>query len=126
MRLHNSKSLRTGRYGLLQNSEDVNPMTYISNIADAMLVLAMGIMVALVLHWNVDLNETSDTITDEQNPVVTINQDELESQEKLPENAARSGEVYYDSETGTYYIVRDGSVLQTESDGTSSGSDQDN
>ena len=35
--------------------EDVNPMNYLSNLSDVMLILAVGIMLALVVHWNVDI-----------------------------------------------------------------------
>ena len=31
--------------------EDVNPMNYLSNLSDVMLILAVGIMLALVVHW---------------------------------------------------------------------------
>ncbi|MDR3305663.1 MAG: hypothetical protein LBS85_06560, partial [Clostridiales Family XIII bacterium] len=42
-----------GRGGL---GEDVNPSAYIVNLADCMLVLACGVIVALVTYWNVDLS----------------------------------------------------------------------
>ena len=35
--------------------EYVNPMSYISNLSDVMLILAVGIMLALILHWNVEI-----------------------------------------------------------------------
>ena len=34
----------------------VNPMDSVSNLADAMLVLAVGIMLALIINWNVDIS----------------------------------------------------------------------
>ena len=34
----------------------VDPMSSIGNLADAMLVLAVGIMLALILNWNVDIS----------------------------------------------------------------------
>ena len=37
---------RGGRF----DSEDVNPMNYISNLSDAMLILAVGIMLALFVY----------------------------------------------------------------------------
>ena len=36
-------------------SEDVNPMEGVANLADVMLVLAVGMMLALVVAWNVDI-----------------------------------------------------------------------
>ena len=35
--------------------EDVNPSAYIVNLADCMLVLACGFMVALISYWNIDV-----------------------------------------------------------------------
>ncbi len=99
----------------LRSGEDVNPMNYISNLSDAMLVLAMGIMVALVLHWNVDLESKKEEARQQQEQVVSFQDDELESQEKVPENATQAGQVYYDSATDTYYIVgSDGQTQQLE------------
>ena len=37
--------------------EEVDPMSSLSNIGDVMLVFACGLMVALVVAWNVDLAE---------------------------------------------------------------------
>ena len=33
----------------------INPMDGLGNLADAMLVLAVGIMLALVIHWNINV-----------------------------------------------------------------------
>lgn len=85
-------------------SEDVNPMNYLSNLADAMLVLAVGIMVALVLHWNVKL--LSDGDTENTIPVEEFSQEDFLGTENVPENASHAGEVYYDEETDTYYFVK--------------------
>ncbi len=39
-----------------QGEEDsVNPMDGLANLADVMLILAVGIMLALVINWNVDI-----------------------------------------------------------------------
>ena len=103
----------------LRGGEDVNPMNYISNLSDAMLVLAMGIMVALVLHWNVDLESKKEEAQQQQEQqAVSFQDDELESQEKVPENATQAGQVFYDSATDTYYIVgSDGQTQQLEDAG---------
>ena len=56
MRRLSARSLR-GR------SDDApgNPMDSISNLADAMLVLAVGIMLALIINWNVDISSAGQT-----------------------------------------------------------------
>ena len=79
-------------------------MNYLSNLADAMLVLAVGIMVALVLHWNVELTPSQ---MQEESGSDSFTQEDLTGQEELPDSAEPAGEVYYDEETGSYYFVRE-------------------
>lgn len=111
--------------------EDVNPMNYLSNLSDAMLVLAVGIMLALIVHWNVDISTSGGTMSDsgqsyaadgeggnsaiDRDSAVNFSQDELDnmqSQDKLDSSDTgmeKLGEVYYDAATGQYYIVENGS-----------------
>lgn len=111
--------------------EEVNPMNYISNLSDAMLVLAVGIMLALIVHWNVDISTSGGTMSDsgqsyaadgeggnsaiDRDSAVNFSQDELDnmqSQDKLDSSDTgmeKLGEVYYDAATGQYYIVENGS-----------------
>lgn len=111
--------------------EEVNPMNYLSNLSDAMLVLAVGIMLALIVHWNVDISTSGGTMSDsgqsyaadgeggnsaiDRNSAVNFSQDELDnmqSQDKLDSSDTgmeKLGEVYYDAATGQYYIVENGS-----------------
>ena len=96
MRRLTARSLRS-------RSDDapVNPMDSISNLADAMLVLAVGIMLALIINWNVDISSAG--------PAISFVQDDLtESQSSagtIEGDLTEMGKVYYDKETGTYYIV---------------------
>ena len=111
--------------------EEVNPMNYLSNLSDAMLVLAVGIMLALIVHWNVDISTSGGTMSDsgqsyaadgeggnsaiDRDSTVNFSQDELDnmqSQDKLDSSDTgmeKLGEVYYDAATGQYYIVENGS-----------------
>ncbi len=93
------------QYYSFENNEDVNPMNFVSNLSDVMLILAVGIMLALILHWNVPINTQSETEQEEQ--AVEISEDDLEGISNLPENLQKTGEVYYDPVTGSYYIVND-------------------
>lgn len=106
--------------------EDVNPMNYLSNLSDVMLILAVGIMLALVVHWNVDITasggqaqgntgENGSVLVDKDH-AMTMTQEELDRLQAQGgvvsgggESLEKRGEVYYDAETGTYYIVRDSS-----------------
>lgn len=104
------RSGRRRKRNRFEESEDLNPMNYLSNLSDVMLVLAVGIMVALILHWNVQIDNTdaaqSGSSQNGQDSTVTFTQDELESQENVPDDMQRMGDVYYDKESGTYYIIK--------------------
>lgn len=105
--------------------EDVNPMNYVSNLSDVMLILAVGIMLALVVHWNVDITasggqaqgntgENGSVLVDKDHAVTMTDEELARLQEQNGvtgggESLEKRGEVYYDAETGTYYIVRDSS-----------------
>ena len=44
-----------GRLRVQRRQEDFSPMEGVGNMADAMLVFACGLIVALILSWNVDV-----------------------------------------------------------------------
>lgn len=87
--------------------EDEDPTSGLSNLADCMLVLACGLMVALVVAWNIDIQ----TVTEVQ---MTENKTELTDVENMDGDFESGGttyvdvgRVYQDPETGTYYILED-------------------
>jgi hypothetical protein len=96
---------------LRERNEDapVNPMDSVANLADAMLVLAVGIMLALIINWNVDISHSGTQASASSQPT-EFTQSDLT---KAPENAeeieggdlTKLGTVYRDEKTGTYYIV---------------------
>ncbi len=98
------KSLRSR-----QSDPPVNPMDSVSNLADAMLVLAVGIMLALIINWNVDISAGKTEQAASADPAISFEQDDLtESQDDaktIEGDLTEMGKVYYDQETGTYYIV---------------------
>ncbi len=98
------KSLRSR-----QSDPPVNPMDSVSNLADAMLVLAVGIMLALIINWNVDISAGTTDKTASTEPAISFEQDDLtESQDDaktIEGDLTEMGKVYYDQQTGTYYIV---------------------
>ena len=116
---------RTERF----SGESVDPMNYLSNLSDAMLVLAVGMMLALIVHWNVDIStggrsdnvngssvaaegEGGQSIID-RDSVVTFTPEQLEQMDategESDEGMEKLGEVYYDAATGKYYIIESGS-----------------
>lgn len=116
---------RTERF----SGESVDPMHYLSNLSDAMLVLAVGMMLALIVHWNVDIstggrsdNLSGDTVAAEgeggqsiidRDSAVTFTPEQLEQMDategESDEGMEKLGEIYYDAATGKYYIIESGS-----------------
>ena len=96
------KSSKGLRRSTAEVEEDVNPNSYITNLADCMLVAIVGLLVALVTYYNVDLqNEQQPIIGHEVN--MDIDGDGLVDEETYSE----SGKVYQDKETGQYYLVQE-------------------
>lgn len=117
---------KRGSYGgRFERDEGVNPMNYISNLSDIMLVLAVGIMLALVVRWNVDISPsgsgtTSGSPADTQGSVAvdpdkadaSFTEEELEEMRGEAEQNGggleKRGVLYYDAATGKYYIIESG------------------
>ncbi|MDD3652573.1 MAG: DUF2149 domain-containing protein [Desulfotomaculaceae bacterium] len=89
-------------------SEEVNPLDGAINIVDAMLVFACGLMLSLVMHWNVDLGQIGERVNLNRGQEVTqtpeIREDLIETQGegKLYE---RMGTVYKDPDTGQLFML---------------------
>lgn len=83
---------------------DMSPMDGVGNLADIMLVFSCGLMIALILHWGIDLNSVVDIIS--QDEMV-----EVHDVEKIIEGAEVSndykskGMVYEDVKTGKLYVI---------------------
>lgn len=85
--------------------EDVNPNSYIVNLADCMLVLMLGLIVALIGYYNVDLTQEAES----PDEIVGIEVNMDENQDGIIDAGfSRSGSVYYDESTGNYYFVNEG------------------
>jgi len=110
---------RSGRSGLRREKakkDSGKPTDNVPNMADAMLVLAVGIMVALVLNWNVEINSgpiqgtgIGDTVTGN---ITQIDDYEMMNEEDITkvtsaEGLKEAGSVYVDVDTGKMYIIVD-------------------
>lgn len=82
--------------------EDVNPGSYIFNIADCMLVLMLGFLVALITRYNIDLNEIPVQTDDIIGIQVAMDADQ---DGEVDDTYEERGAVYYDKGTGKYYFV---------------------
>ena len=82
--------------------EDVNPNAYLVNVADCMLVLLLGVIVALIAYYNVDLSR--EAASEDEVLGIQVNMDRDEDG-VIDDGFSRRGSVYYDEETGDYYFV---------------------
>lgn len=89
----------------LQDEENVDPMSMVANVVDAMLVLSVGLMVAIVAYWNVDLPNVEEVVKADE---VTAVDDIAEMSEQMQsENSSYTelGRVYQDPTTGQLYML---------------------
>jgi hypothetical protein len=86
--------------------EDVDPMSSLGNLADAMLVMAVGLMLALVSAWQLDMADIrADVKLADQTQDLNI--DSNDSAPELSEyGLSEYGKVFVD-EDGNYYMVED-------------------
>ena len=69
-----------------------------------------SIMLALVIHWNVKIKTTEDSDNKTKTEdTIEFDESDLQGMEDIPENLNKMGNVYFDPETGKYYIVKDDS-----------------
>ena len=99
----------------LNDEAEANPMDGLANLADAMLVLAVGIMLALILNWQLDISETG-TVSGNGGggfggtPMSISAEDMADAgaQAVNEEDLIRIGALYYDEASGAYYAISEG------------------
>ena len=98
-------SLRQGGLHAARGDRSFNPMEGVANMADCMLVLACGLMLSLIVSWNLDLAVDEPLSNNDMTAV-----EDLESTDRQIEdtqNYEQMGVVYRDPETGELYMVMD-------------------
>lgn len=95
-----------GRLRVVRRPEDFSPMEGVGNMADAMLVFACGLLLALILSWHVNVSENGE-ISAGSSPTYEISGvDGTVTQEiDANKNLEEMGKVYRDPETGKYYMM---------------------
>ena len=106
----------------LDSTEDIDPMNSLGNLADAMLVMAVGLMLALVSAWQLDFadihanieiaDETQDLDIDSDPDDPTLSEYGL----------SEYGKVFVD-EDGTYYMVENSDRTSDAGSGDASSGD---
>ena len=99
---------RNQKSSLLEEGGSINPMDGMTNLPDVMLVLAVGIMLALVAHWNIDVALTTPGATDAS----VEDMQEIENAEEISNvkvsDETEDVESNSLSEYGTVYLDQDG------------------
>lgn len=87
--------------------EEVDPLSSVANIADAMLVFACGILIALIVAWNVDVNKIVQVEIDRTKQIEDVEtlQDVLAGE---GDSYIERGTVYQDPNTGKLYMLEAG------------------
>lgn len=102
--------LMKGRLNRKKQNDEIDPMSGVVNLADAMLVFACGLMVALVLNWNVDISKNMKQIDLSKSKDVsgTDEFEEKELQKTDQDNFyEKMGTVYKDPDSGKMYMITD-------------------
>ena len=84
--------------------EAADPISGVANLSDVMLVLACGLMVAIVAFWRVDLSRVSSIIDKDQMREIE-NAEEIVDSGEVGEGFESMGTAYTDPETGKVYII---------------------
>jgi len=90
--------------------EEVSPLEGAINIVDAMLVFACGLMLALVIRWNVDLAQFGERVNVTQGEEVVDDADirsDLVESEGEGQLYQKMGTVYKDPATGKMFMLTD-------------------
>ena len=89
----------------LEGGSDVDPMANIANLVDVMLVLACGLMLALVSYWQIELPNVSEIVNEQELKEVQEVEEINESVEAAGSTYSELGTVYEDSSTGKKYMI---------------------
>lgn len=107
----NMGRLRTSRLRRKSVDQTVNPLDGMANLADAMLVLACGLMLSLIVHWNVDVGRTEKLIGLSSDVSLTeVSGAEEKTAQELQQGQGfeEMGVVYRDAATGKLYVISKG------------------
>ena len=91
-------------------SDNPDPMSGVSNLADVMLVLAVGIMLALIMNWRIPINGGDVTQVNE-GQLKEVDSSELNTASDSDDpnsqdsNLKEKGKVYVDEATGKLYLI---------------------
>ena len=88
----------------MREADDMDPMSSVANIADAMLVFACGLLISIVLAWNLDISDVTQVEIDQSQQIQDI-QDVQDFMESEGSGYTERGTVYQDPNTGQLYLL---------------------
>ena len=86
---------------------DVDPMGEVANLVDVMLVLACGLMLAIVTYWQIDLPDVTQIMKQREMTEVSDVEDISDRITEAGSSYNELGTVYEDPETGKMYMIQD-------------------
>ncbi len=106
-----------------QRGEDINPMDGVGNMFDVMMVFACGLMIAIMMLWNIDLNNVVNII--DQTELIELDEDEaIDQSNAAASNYDNLGTAIEDPNTGKTFVVDDSNKAGAENgEGSSDSSD---
>ena len=108
----------------LREHEDVNPMASTANIVDAMLVLAVGLMIAVIAFWNVDTSQLQELIAQDEVTEMDDIEELADEMTSAGSNYSEIGTVYQDPETGQLYMLTEDADKTASAAGDSSAASE--
>ncbi len=110
--------VKISRKNSFDESDEEDPMAGVANLVDAMLVIAVGLLVFLVISWNMQSVIFNENLSQEQkqdamdamNQVVEVDQGKLLNQTPDVSNSSgegytEMGKVYKDPKTGKLIMI---------------------
>ena len=101
--------------------ENVNAMDVVANLVDEMLVFACGLMITVMMNWNIT-SFIKPVEVDEQQKVNADQFAEMTKDSGVSSSYDQKGVVYQDPETGEMYLVEDSGNDGREGDRVDGGS----
>jgi len=83
-----------------------SPMEGVANLADIMLVFICGLLVAIIMYWNVNLNDVSMIVSQDQ-MIIIDDAEQVENQMKAISQYGGLGTAYADPETGEIFVIKE-------------------
>lgn len=113
--------LRKGKGSLRNSGDNVEPMANVANIVDAILVMSVGLMLAIVSLANVDISEYKEIVQQDEVTEVDVNE-MAEDMTNSGSSFNELGTVYQDPATGTLYMLTQDVDKGASASGSSSSS----